>query len=1280
MLVTRAPALSSAQAGLWLSERIQPGNPVYNVGEAWRLEGPVDVERLSHALSLVVERHEPLRTVISEIGGRPRRTTARSGGSPLMCLPQASWGEALEEAVKLIRAPFDLKNGPVLRAWLWPIADAGERQVCLLVLAIHHIAVDGWSMGVFTRELAALYRGQALSPLSLTYADHVEREQAWLSSEEAAAASRYWVERLADEITPLDLPADRPRPAASTHDGARFSFEVSPELRVRLTRLAHAHRASLFMAVYAALAAWLYRLSGQEDVCIGVPSANRAGTDEEQLIGLFLNKLVMRSTISSDEPFLDLFVRCRGDVLDAFEHQDIPFERLVELVNPRRSLAYSPLFQVLLAFQNYARPALELEGIDVSPVSIDPGTAKYDLSLFCDPEGEGLQCFFEYNTDVFDSDTIAAWARSFLALLDGVVDNPTRRVGRLPMLSGEDLRFVLVDGWNSTDVRFPQADRRLDQLFEAQVARAPSSRAIGDRTYGQLDERVQRLAQTLCSAGVGRGSLVGLALPASTDAVEMILALWKVGAAYLPLDPTDPAERIREVVARARPCLVVRGLEAWEPLEASATVSEGIAYLMATSGSTGRPKDVLGTHRATVNRLAWMESRWPHEPGQPSCARTALGFVDSVAELFGPLLAGGRLVIASSQERHNLEALCQLLGREAIARVVVVPTLLRRLLEVIARDRLGLEGLRLCVSSGEVLSGELAQRFRSLLPGARLLNLYGSTEVTGDVAAFEVGARVGEMVPIGSPVANTRLYLLDRHGEPVAPGMAGEISVGGAALSAGYLHEGSPQRFVTHPTLGRLYATGDRGRFRHGQLDYLGRLDRRMKLSGYRLDPEEVEQVLTSHPGVAEAVVVSPGPGLLVAHVVPARSGELPGDLWSWTRARLPSWMVPAKFELHRELPRAPSGKPDLARLSNVGPQDSSTADGPPVAGGVSEAPNSAGNAVEGVIRLFEEVLGLAELGPNSDFFALGGSSLLALRLSFRMQEELGASLQLSDYFEAPTPAAIARRLGECSSRTTSVRRIQAGQGGLPVFLLPTAEGVPVAGYRRLASFLGPETTCYALGLDDLQPEDLVSIHTTARRYLIDIRKQTSGPVVLAGLCLGGILAWEIARQMAPEQPLVIMLDAYGLDYPKVRPRGILSRTITRAGWALRKLTFHLWALGRLRPSQRRDYLASRILYKLTSRLPDDPICQRVRQCVLAYRPGIYAGPVIQIRASEQPCGSDPDPTLGWAPYCSGPLSLVEVPGIHGATLLEEPVVQLIAAHIRKGLIETFLRFGGSSG
>jgi amino acid adenylation domain-containing protein len=1037
--------LSFAQQRLWFINQMEGSNSTYNVGIIFRLTGGLDHEALSNALNDLVGRHEALRTVFGEHEGVPYQRILPTAEAVVHLdvrhVPQSALMEAVETACHYC---FDLSAELLLRGWL--LAVGPDEHV--LVLLMHHIVTDGWSTGPLTRDLAAAYaariRGNApdWDDLPVQYADYATWQRELLGSDDDPTSVmqrqlRYWQEALKDLPEELTLPTDRPRPAVSSYQGGMVRLDLSPATRRALVALAHESRATLFMVLQAGLAALLTRMGAGADIPLGVPVAGRSDPALYDLVGFFVNTLVLRADTSGSPTFRELLGRLRQANLGASENQDLPFERLVEVMNPARSRARNPLFQVMLSLEQDAGSGFELPGLDISRVDITWDRAMFDLTINVSEEGEdaGLAGSLIYATDIFDRHTAESLAARFARLLEAGAAHPDQKISEIDILTAEESRQLL-DGWNKTARAIP--DVTVPELFEQQVSRTPDAIAVqaDDLTlsYAELNERSNRLAHYLISKGISPEDVIAIAVPRSAALIVTILAVLKSGAAYLPIDLGYPDERIGLMIADAAPVyLLYTGPELPNPghrtsalridsdelaqelaelpqqnlsdLTRHASLSPGnAAYVIYTSGSTGDAKGVVVGHRNLVNYLAWSADAFPAVRGS-TILHSSISFDFTITALLSPLAAGGLVRVA------DLDASA---GEDAGQGAVDPSTFLKITpshLDLIANSSAQWSPTQQLLFCGEPLTSGVLAKWQGINPDIEVLNGYGPTEATIECTWHEVtpsAPQSSAQVPIGRPIWNTKVFVLDDLLRPVPVGVVGELYVAGAGLARGYL--GRPgltaERFVACPYSAggaRMYRTGDLAFWRaDGQLVCVGRADEQVKIRGYRIELGEIEAVLARHPGVRQAAVSvrddRRGGQLLAAYIVLADGEEVAAaELRAHVAAALPNYMIPAAFVELDRLPVTPNGKLDREALPAPDFVAAAATDALP------RTPLE-----ELLCQLFAEVLGLPRVGIHASFFDLGGHSLLAARLAFRLRKVLARDIAVGLLFAHPSVAELA--------------------------------------------------------------------------------------------------------------------------------------------------------------------------------------------------------------------------------------------------------------------------------
>ncbi|MBZ4421922.1 non-ribosomal peptide synthetase, partial [Myxococcus sp. RHSTA-1-4] len=1029
----RAP-VSFSQERMWLQERMEPGSAALSVPSAVRLSGELNTAALRRALQALVDRHEALRTTFVEQDGRLLQHIAPSMNVELPVVDvQGSEAEAWKRLHADARQPFDLEKGPLLRAVLYRWGE----QEHLLLLNMHHIVSDGWTMGVLVRELGVLYpalaSGQPVSlpPLPLQYADFAAWQRDWLRGETLDSQLGYWRQQL-DADAVLELPTDRPRTASTSTRGARHTAMLPPALLQSLKDLARREGRTLFTLLLSAWQVLLSRYSGQDDVVVGSPVAGRNRAELEGLVGLFVNTVALRTDLSGDPSFLELLGRVHEKVMGAFAHQDMPFEKLVEALRPERRLGSTPLFQVLFALQNAPMPPLRAPGLVMEAQPVDSGAAQVDLTLLATELPQGLRTAVVYRTDLFDEATVARLVAHFQTLLEGIVAHPERRLSALPLMDEAEQRRVLRE-WSTTGSDYPR-EATLPGVFSQVAARFPDNTAVefeGSKlSYRQLDERSNQLAWLLRGLGVGADTCVALAVERSLELIVSLVAILKAGGAYVPLDPNYPRERLAGMVEDTSPRVLVttRALLPRLPADRLATVMledaalasepthappplalpDSLAYVDFTSGSTGRPKGVGTTHRGVLRTLIGVD--FAHfGPGETLLQLAPISFDASTFEIWGALLHGARLVVMPPLP-PSLEELGQVLRDSRVTTLWLTTGLFTQMVE---GNLESLRPVKQVLTGGDVVPPAHARRALEELR-IPVTNAYGPTETTVFATCFRMTdpAQVEASVPIGRPIGGTRLYVLDKHGQPVPPGVPGELFIGGDGLARGYV--GQPaltaERFVPDSFSGipgaRLYRTGDRVRWRpDGLMDFVGRADSQVKLRGFRIEPGEIEAALTEHPAVRQALVLvredRPGDKRLTAYVVGAPGVTVEeAALRTTLQQRLPDYMVPSAFVTMDVLPLTPNGKVNRRALP-----------APDLATAASRYAAPRTPTEEALASLWAEVLGVPRVGAEDNFFELGGHSLLATQVVSRIRVTFGVELPLRELFKSPILSALAARV-----------------------------------------------------------------------------------------------------------------------------------------------------------------------------------------------------------------------------------------------------------------------------
>ncbi|HHK7964964.1 TPA: amino acid adenylation domain-containing protein [Serratia marcescens] len=1057
--------LSFAQQRLWFLTQLEGMSETYHIPLALRLHGRLDRQALQHSLDALYARHESLRSRFITREDRPQVQILPANGLPLAFHDlRRHPAQADTLCRQAATQPFDLTQGPLVRAALIRLADEEH----LFLLTCHHIVSDGWSTGILLRELGALYgafrRGDA-DPLplpTLQYPDYAAWQRRYLTPERLAAQAQYWRETLSGAPALLTLPTDRPRPTVQSFSGGEVPIAIDAELTQALRQFSRQHGGTLFMTVLAAWSLVLARMAGQQELVIGTPEANRGRLETESLVGFFVSTLALRIDLRDDPDLPTLIARIRHTVLTAQENRDLPFEQVVELVNPPRHLGYTPLFQVMLAWQDGSVRDIPLPGLQAELAGLEYSAAKFDLTLDLADTGEGISGTLNFATALFDRATAERYGVYLVQALRAMTLNSPRSVSHIDLLPLAE-REHLLHGWNRTERDYP-LDQTLAALFEQQVRRTPDATALvsgaESLSYAQLNARANRLAHALIARGVGPDSRVAVCAERGLNMVTALFGILKAGGAYVPLDPAYPGERLQYILQDADPVLLLAdaagraalgepatpqlALEAALPDTLSAENPERraqashLAYVIYTSGSTGKPKGAMNEHRGVVNRLVWMQEAYGLTAADTVLQKTPFGFDVSVWEFFWPLMVGARLVMAKPEGHKDPDYLSRAIEQYGVTTLHFVPSMLQSFLaDGQAATRCGQVVRVMC--SGEALPAALVAEFYRRLPQAELHNLYGPTEAAVDVTAWHCSREADRVsVPIGRPIANTRIYLLDEHGQPVPLGAVGELYIGGVQVARGYLNrpELTAERFLADPFApgGRMYRTGDVARYlANGDIEYLGRNDQQVKIRGFRIECGEIEAVLATHPAVREAVVDARAVGddkRLVAWVVPAAGvaeETLAGALRQHVSAALPDYMVPSAWVVVAALPLSPNGKLDRRALPEPQGAQSQAA---------YEAPQGEHETL--LAAIWRELLNVEQVGRHDNFFELGGHSLLAVKLMAQLRRA-GWGANVQTLFSTPTLSALAQAMSAQGEIDIPENRILPDGASITPEMLPLA-------------------------------------------------------------------------------------------------------------------------------------------------------------------------------------------------------------------------------------------------
>jgi amino acid adenylation domain-containing protein len=1205
-------AASFAQQHCWILDQLEPNSTINTISAIYHLKRPLVTNILERSLNAIVQRHQVLRTTFRMLEEQLVQVIASTWIVPLAVVDLRSLPEAERDHVALHLAkeepqrPFDLTLGPLLRSVVLRLAD----EEYMLQLTAHRIICDRWSLDVLFRELVTLYEsystGQSLPlpELPSRYTDITAWQHEAKLEDALTEHLAYWKQRLTDSPMGLDLPTDRPRLPVPTLRSSTYSLMLPRALIDTLNELSHRQGVKLYRILVAAFQTLLYRYTGQEDLVIGAITAGRTQAKDEALIGLFENMLVLRADLSGNPSFLELLWRVDEVIHEAQAHQDLPFEYLIKELRPGRQLGQNPFFQVSVTLE----PTLSTLPLKwtTTQMKVETGTSRFDLALELDNRPEGLTCRFEYSTDLFDAETIARMAGHWQMLLEGIVADPAQRIGALPLLTETERHQQLVE-WNGTQAAYPK-DKCVHQLFEEQVERTPEAVAVvfenTQLTYLELNRRANQLAHNLQKLGVGPEVLVGICVERSLDMLVGLLGILKAGGAYVPLDANYPVERLAFMLEDTQaPVLLTQShLQERLPRHVAQTVyldadqedivhhpvtaprravrPYNLAYVLYTSGSTGKPKGVAIEHRSSVTFIDWATNSFSPQQLTGVLASTSINFDLSVYEIFVPLCCGGAVILC-----ENLLHLSSLLAARQVTLINTVPSVLAEFLKENALPA----SVRVVNLAGEPLSRALAQRTYQQETVQQVFNLYGPTEDTTYSTWSLVQKDASDAPAIGRPLPGTQIYILDQHLQPVPIGVAGELYLGGEKLARGYLNrpELTAERFLRNPfsnvTRARIYKTGDLARYRpDGTIEHLGRLDFQVKLRGFRIEMGEIEAVLAQHHAVRQAVVVAhedvPGDKRLVAYIVLDQAtwqkDQFVEELRGFLKETLPHYMIPAAFVYMDALPLTPNGKVDRNALP------------PPEAGGRRTSNQFAAPTLplhHQLRQIWEDLLGVHPIGIKDDFFDLGGHSLLAIRLIDRISQVCGKRLPFSTLFAGTTIEHLTAVLMEDAKTDfqAPLVAVQADGSRRPFFFLHGEWSGGAFYSMQLARSLGQDQPFYLLEpyrFDGLRVpptfEAIATAHIEALRSV-----QPEGPYLLGGWCNGGLMAYEMARQLHARGQTVDLLVLMDSDPPS--PWKWTRRIIIGLGNLLRlgqekqvdwflsyrylRLSFHYWRLSKLK-------------------------------------------------------------------------------------------------------------------
>jgi amino acid adenylation domain-containing protein len=1298
--------LSFAQQRLWFVEQMQEVGATYNEFFALKIQGYLNVSIMEEVVTEIIRRHEVLRTNFVIKDTFPVQVIAPHTeiSIPVVDLQLLSKDEQLIQVQKLIRQEqtqtFNLCDDFLVRITLLKLAEDSY----VLLLNMHHIVSDGWSVGIFVREFTALYQAFAqgksspLPELSVQYADFACWQRELLNGDTFKTQLEYWQKQLAGAPPLLELPTDRVRSPKQTFSGSSVRMHLDSHLTHQLKLLSQQSGATLYMTLLGAFLILLSRYSNQEDIVVGSPIANRNRSEIESLIGFFINNLALRVNLEGNPTFTELLQRVRKVTLDAYAHQDLPFEQLVEKLQPERSLSYSPLFQIVFALQNTPLEELELPGLTLTPMEVERIVSKNDLILLVEEHNSELIALWDYNTDLFDAQTITRMAEHFQTLLTAIVANPQQTVGELPLLTATERHQLLVE-WNNTQFDYPQ-DKCIHELFTAQVEKTPDAIAVVFQdqhlTYQQLNHHANQLANYLQSLGIGAEVPVGICVERSLEMAIGLLGILKAGAAYIPLSPNYPFERLSFILEDVQPPVILTQehlldklpsswsqvicLDSeWEDIAgfgeenpANKATPENLAYVIYTSGSTGKPKGVLVPHQGLCNLVQAQIQRFDVNPDSRVLQFAAFSFDASVSEVFMALCSGASLYLDTSEKLLPSSSLIELIQDKQITHITLPPSALA----VLPTADLPIKSL---IVAGEACGSDLVAQWSS---NRRFFNAYGPSECTVCATIAEC-TDSSKKPPIGRPISNTQVYILDKHLQPVPIGVTGEIYIGGVGVARGYLNRPdlTAQKFIANPfisdELARLYKTGDFGRYlADGNIQFLGRIDHQVKIRGFRIEPDEIQAVLLQHPDIEDVVVVAREDNSLqqrlVAYVVEQQQNS-PQAYKNYLRELLPDYMIPSEFVLLESLPLSPNGKvdrhalpaPEQTRLKSesnfVLPRDTLELQ---------------------LAEIWEEVLEVRPMGIKDNFFDNGGHSLLAIRLMSKIEKAFGKNLPLTTLFSCPTVEQLASilRLDDSSSRSPLVA-IQPHGDKTPLFYMPGGGGNVIYLYH-LARHLGFDQPFYGLqarGLDGDEPphtqiEEIAAYNIQAIKTI-----QPQGPYLLGGHSFGSFVAFEMALQLQHQGEKVALLAL--MDTPAPTPDlklgnsdvddatylvGLASNIERFSGY---KLSISYEDLETLSTEEQLNYVLERL--KIVNILPAEAKLKQLRGLLQVFKANdqtqylpqsIYADPITLFRALDS---HDFGANLqGWEKLSTATVETFSVPGDH-ISMMTEPHVQVLAEKLK---------------
>ncbi|HUR45837.1 MAG TPA: amino acid adenylation domain-containing protein [Candidatus Saccharimonadales bacterium] len=1326
--------LSFSQQRLWFLDQLAPGTPVYNVPEAIRLTGALSVSALEQSFNEIIRRHEALRTTFPALDGHPVQVIAPSFAFKIARTDLSHLdGEAQENEVKKLvlaeaKKPFDLTRDLMVRVGLLHI----HPEEHVLLVTMHHIASDAWSIGILYQELSTFYKafteGKAqaevatlLPELPVQYPDFAIWQRDWLEGPVMEEQLAYWKKHLAGAPDLLELPTDKPRPPVQGFKGSNRTLLLPTDLQRNLKQLSRREGVTLFMTLLAAFKVLLSRYSRQTDILVGSPIAGRTQVETEGIIGFFVNTLVLRTDLGGNPTFRQLLKKIRQITLDAYSHQDLPLEKIVMELKPERSSSHTPLFQVMFALQNAPGQPPQLGELRASFLTVDTGTAKFDLLLSVTDTPQGLHAGFEYNCDLFEESTIERMLQHFHTLLNGIISRPDSPLCELPIVPEAEKKLLLQD-WSKAVSEYPR-EKTVHQVFEEHALRNPEAVALVDGaatlTYKQLNERANQLAHHLINLGVQPDTGIGFYLDRSIELVVAMLAILKAGSAYVPLDRTYPRERLKFMIEDADLKIIItrsalrsslpetNGAFLCLDIEAekivkmsrenpkSAARAGNYAYVIYTSGSTGKPKGACIPHRG-INRLVLNTNYARLEATDVFTQISNVSFDAATWEIWGALLNGARLVIVDKDTALAPTRLAEEIRNRGVTQLFLTVALFNQM----ARENpKGLDNIRYIYFGGEAADPKSVQEVLREAPNSRLINAYGPTEATTYALCYEIKEADGvRSIPIGKPISNTDIYILDEFRQPVPIGVPGELYIGGDGLAVGYLHRPdlTSERFVPHPfsadPQARLYRTGDLVRYlASGDVEFLGRIDHQVKIRGFRIELGEIESVLSQHSGVKQCTVIAREDGQskekrIVAYCV-VDEAKLPkiGKLRDYLVEKLPDYMVPGFFVQLKELPLTPNGKVNRAALP--APENA-------VAEKNEKLVTPRNATQEKLAELWENVLGVRPVGLQDSFFELGGHSLLAVQLVSQIEKSFGKKLSVSTIFQYRTVEQLSRLLREeeiAPLKSNSIVEIQPKGTKPPLVFVHGVGGGMFWGYTNLSHCLGPDQPVFAIKSRGMDGEkEYATMEEMASHYVADLRAmQPEGPYYLGGYCFGGIVAYEMAQQLLAQGQKIGILALINCGPPNSSYAHFHWSPVLMAKF-LKNLMF--WAGNTLRwkPEQRREFLQWkwRVVKRRWASLwgkkqsndkksevenfvdlsaypaEQQRLWQTHIMALMKYKPQPYPGHITLLRSKGHQLLCSFDDRYGWGEFAMNGVTVRVVSCPHEG-ILEEPHVAKVAEHLK---------------